>query len=252
MNFLRFSFLTIVISLMHMAHAQSSTLSKKQQTLINEMNPTPEMTIEIWSDIACPFCYLGKRTLEQALANFPKGKEVKIIWRSFQLNPDVVTDTTLYTYDYLRDYKGISIDQAKQMTSGISERGRELGITYDFDKAVVSNTRKAHEALHFAAAYGKQSEMKEALLRAHFTEGKNVDDVVLLVEIARSLQLDTEDLLSALTTGKYASEVDNDQLMAQQIGVRGVPFFVFDRKYAVSGAQPVEVFQETLEKAFHE
>ena len=216
------------------------------------MNSTHEMTIEIWSDIACPFCYLGKRTLEQALTNFPQGKEVNIIWRSFQLNPDVKTDTSLFTYDYLRDYKGISIEQAKQMTAGISERGHDIGITYHFEKAIVSNTRKAHEAIHFAATFGKQSDMKEALLRAHFTEGKNVDDFGVLVEIAQTLNLNTEDFLDALTTSKYSIEVEKDQQMAQEIGVRGVPFFVFNRKYAVSGAQPVEVFQETLEKAFTE
>ena len=225
-------------------------LSKKQQTELNTMQTVPEMTIEIWSDIACPFCYLGKRTLEQALAAFPKEKEVNIIWRSFQLNPDVVTDTTISTYEYLRDHKGIPVDQAKQMTAGIAERGSEIGITYHFDKAVMSNTRKAHEAIHFAAEVGKQSEMKEALLRAHFTDGQNVDDFGVLVEIATALGLDTEAFIAALTTGKYAIEVDKDQQMAQQIGVRGVPFFVFNRKYAVSGAQPVEVFKETLEKAF--
>lgn len=249
MTFNRFFVIFIFTVIMNFIMAQT-TLSKKNQAILNNMNPIPELTIEIWSDIACPFCYLGKRTLEQALANFPQGEEINIIWRSFQLNPDVKTDTSLFTYDYLRDYKGISVDQAKQMTAGISERGRELGITYEFEKSVVSNTRKAHEAIHFAAAYGKQSEMKEALLQAHFTSGKNVDDFRVLVEIASDLNLNTEAFMEALTTNKYAVEVDKDQQMAQQIGVRGVPFFVFNRKYAVSGAQPVEVFQETLEKAF--
>ncbi len=251
MTLYRFSVVLSYMIILKVTIAQT-TLSKKQQTLLNDMNPAPEMTIEIWSDIACPFCYLGKRTLEHALSNFPKGKEVNIIWRSFQLNPDLVTDTNLSTYDYLHDHKGISIEQAKQMTAGISERGRELGISYEFEKSVVSNTRKAHEAIHFAAAYGKQSEMKEALLHAHFTAGKNVDDFGVLVEIASRLNLNTEAFMEALTTNKYAHEVEKDQQMAQQIGVRGVPFFVFNRKYAVSGAQPNEVFQETLEKAFSE
>lgn len=245
----RFSVILVYMCVMNFILAQT-TLSKKQQTVLSTMNSIPEMTIEIWSDIACPFCYLGKRTLEHALSNFPKGKEINIVWRSFQLNPDLITDTNLSTYDYLHDHKGIAIEQAKQMTAGISERGRELGISYEFEKSVVSNTRKAHEAIHFAAAYGKQSEMKEALLHAHFTEGKNVDDFGVLVEIASGLNLNTETFLNALTTNKYAHEVEKDQQMAQQIGVRGVPFFVFNRKYAVSGAQPIEVFQETLDKAF--
>jgi predicted DsbA family dithiol-disulfide isomerase len=213
---------------------------------------TQKITIEVWSDIACPFCFLGKRTLEQALLSFSKTQLFDVTWRSFQLNPTLQTDTQVSTFDYLQKHKGIPSDQVRKMTQSIAQRGTELGIHFDFEHTVVSNTHKAHEALHYALEHGKQNAFKESLFLAHFSQGKNVDDLDTLSDLIQEVGLDTSEFKSALAAGKFTPDVDKDQQLAMQLGIRGVPFFVIDGKYAISGAQPMEVFTETFEKILQE
>jgi predicted DsbA family dithiol-disulfide isomerase len=211
-----------------------------------------QFTIEIWSDIVCPFCYLGKRKLEAALQQFPEKDHVVIEWKSFQLNPGVVTDTTTSIYTFLSQTKGMTEDVAKQMTAQITARGREENITYNFDETIVINTFNAHCLLHFAKEQGRQDQAKERLLKAYFTDAENVDDQEVLLRLGEEIGLDRKQLQRALAENVYAQSVQADMELAHQFGIGGVPFFVFDRKYAVSGAQETPVFLETLQKSFEE
>lgn len=216
------------------------------ETTVNKMN------IEIWSDVMCPFCYLGKRKFENALALFPEMGRVNVIWKSFLLNPDLKTDTSISIYEYLSREKGFEIEQAKEKNGHITQSASLVGLDYNFDKVIVANTFKAHILLHYANKQGKQNEVKERLLKAFFTEGRNVDDIPTLLEIGNEAGLKTDTLTEALESELYADEVREDIYEAQQFGIRGVPFFIFDRKYGISGAQESPVFLETLKKSFSE
>lgn len=213
------------------------------------MNKAQTLKVEIWSDIVCPFCFLGKRKFEQALEQFDHKQDIEIIWRSFQLNPGVQTDTSMSVYTYLSRTKGIPEEVAKQMTQQITERGLEVGIEYKFDETAVNNTLLVHCFLHYALDQGKQNEAKELLLSAYFEKGANVDDLETIMNVGRILDFDEGELRAVLTENRYEKEVIADMELAQRFGVRGVPFFVFDRKYAVSGAQEITAFIQTLIKA---
>lgn len=213
---------------------------------------TNKMKIEIWSDIACPFCYMGKRKFEIALSQFPEKEFIEVEWKSFQLNPELTTDTSISIFSYLSEIKGYEIDQAKQMTENIKRAGTEVGLDYHFDQIVVANTFKAHCLLHFAKKQGKQTEAKERLLKAYFTEGCNMDDVPELIRLAHEIGLDTSNLEEILENESNAEEIRFDFYEANQLGIRSVPFFVFDRKFAVSGAQDPTVFLQSLQKSFSE
>lgn len=211
-----------------------------------------KMKVEIWSDVMCPFCYIGKRKFEKAVAQFADSSNIEVIWKSFQLSPDMVTDTTISTYQYLADHKGIPVADAKRMSDQVTQSAAREGLVYNFDNAVVANSFKAHRFTHYAKSYGKQDAAEEALFKAYFTEGKNIDDNSILVSLGVSIGLDAEDLNNTLQTDKHAAEVDADITEANMLGIRGVPFFVFDRKYAVSGAQDSSVFIQTLSQSVAE
>lgn len=209
-----------------------------------------KMSVEIWSDIMCPFCYLGKRKFESALERFGEKDKIEIEWKSFQLNPDLKTDTSININEYLSKVKGIEINKALEMNDYVTMSAKKIGLEYNLDKAVVANTFRAHILLHFAKDQGKQNDVKESLLRAYFTEGKNVDDINVLTEIGERSGLNITGLQAAFKSEAYSDAVREDIYEAQQLGIRGVPFFVFDRTLAVSGAQEVQVFSSTLEKSF--
>lgn len=209
-----------------------------------------KMKVEIWSDVMCPFCYMGKRKFEQALEAFEHADKVEIEWKSFQLNPDLETNPDLSPHESLAAHKGIPVEQAKAMSDQVVEMAREVGLTYNMDRAVVANSFNAHRFSHLAKKHGVQDEAEEALFKAYFTEGKNIDDNEALADIGASLGIDRDEVLDMLNSDTYDDEVRMDLHEARQIGVTGVPFFVFNRKYAVSGAQPSEVFLETMEKVF--
>jgi predicted DsbA family dithiol-disulfide isomerase len=213
------------------------------------MNENKELiTVEIWSDVMCPFCYLGKKRFEKALADFDERDKVSVTWKSFQLNPSIVTDTEISIFQYLSDSKGIPLEKAKEMNAGIALSGRQLGIEYNFDRAVVANTFRAHVLLHLAKKYSKQDAVEELLFRAYFTDGKNVDDPEVLKTIAAEAGIDPDEALKAVTGEDYEDEVRHDFYEARQLGIKSVPFFVFNRRYGISGAQPVELFLQTLDK----
>lgn len=204
------------------------------------------MKIEVWSDIMCPFCYIGKRHLELALHQFPE-VEVELIWKSFQLDPTITPQPGKDVYSYLAERKGMSLEESKQMHQHVVERAAEVGLVYNYDKAIIANSFDAHRLLHLAKRNGKGDLLKEKLLAAYFTEGKDFGDKATLTSLGQEVGLKEENIHTVLFTDIYAREVQSDIQEAQEIGVRGVPFFVFDRKYAVSGAQPVEAFIQTIQ-----
>lgn len=204
------------------------------------------MKIEVWSDIMCPFCYIGKRHLELALQQFPD-MEVELVWKSFQLDPTITPQPGKDVYSYLAERKGMSLEESKQMHQHVVDRAAEVGLVYNYDKAIIANSFDAHRLLHLAKRNGKGDQLKEKLLAAYFTEGKDFGDKATLTSLGQEVGLKEEDIHTVLFTDMYAREVQSDIQEAQEIGVRGVPFFVFDRKYAVSGAQPIEAFVETIQ-----
>jgi len=210
------------------------------------------MKIEIWSDIMCPFCYIGKRKFEVALAQLESIDNIEIEWKSFLLSPDMKTDDTKNIHQFLAEHKGISLEEATGMNDNVAHIAANVGLEYNFDKTIPANSFNAHRLLHFAKQHGRQQAAEEALFAAYFTEGKNIDDAQTLVTLAATLGLDGNAFAQAMGAGAYVEAVLDDVNEAQQLGIRGVPFFVFDRKYAVSGAQEPAAFLETLEKVMSE
>ena len=210
------------------------------------------ITIDIWSDVRCPFCYIGKRNLENALKKFENREQVKVVWHSFQLDPNLQTRTDISTLEYFMEIKNISEEQARQMLSGAREMGKTVGVQLDVENSVLANSFKAHQVIQLAKEKGLANEIEEALFKAHFSEKKNIDDVEALVEVGESIGLAGNEVQEALQDERYSYAVKQDEMQAKNIGVRGVPFFVFNNKYAVSGAQPVETFLEVLEKVEQE
>jgi len=209
-----------------------------------------KMKIEIWSDVVCPFCYLGKHKFENALAQFAGSDNIEVEWKSFQLNPGLVTDTTISIHQYLAEVKGYPVEQALKMNERFSVSGKVLGLEYNFDKIIVANSYMAQNLIHFAKNQGKQNEIEERLFEAYFTEGKNIDDVSILVLLASEIGLNVEGLEQALENKAYDKQVQKDIDEASQLGIHGVPFFVFNGKYAVNGAQETSVFLDTLKKSY--
>ncbi|WP_345146892.1 DsbA family oxidoreductase [Flavobacterium ginsengiterrae] len=206
------------------------------------------MKIEIWSDIMCPFCYIGKRQLETALKQFPEN-EFEIEWKSFQLDPSITPQPGKDVYTYLAERKGMTVEQSKEMHKGVTERAKSVGLDYNFDKAVISNSLEAHRIIQLAKTKKLGDEIEEIFFKAYFTEGRDLNDGPTLIELAEKAGLNKEDVLKVLQSDNlFIKEVESDINEAQEIGVQGVPFFVFDRKYAVSGAQPVEAFVQTIKE----
>lgn len=182
------------------------------------------MKVEIWSDVMCPFCYIGKRKFETALAQFSHKDKVELVWKSFQLAPEMKTQPDKNTHQFLADHKGMSLEQAKGMNDQVTQLAKQVGLTYNFDKSIVANSFNAHRFTHFAKQYDKQNEAEEILFRSYFTDGKNIDDYPTLIQLGAEIGLDTTALKTALEKGSYADEVRADIYEAQQVGVRGVPF----------------------------
>jgi len=210
------------------------------------------MKIEIWSDVMCPFCYIGKRNFEQALETLSFKDEVKVEWKSFQLDPTLEQSETKTTSEYFREKKGFPEEQAKQMTNQVIQMGKASGIDFNFEKALITNTFTAHKLLHLAKKHNKSNEMEEELFKAHFLDGKNVGDIDTLVSLAISLGIDAEKAKKSLQSEEFDYEINQDILEARNNGISGVPFFILNGKYAVSGAQPAEVLKNALTQTYAE
>lgn len=210
------------------------------------------MKVEIWSDVVCPFCYIGKRKFEAALDKFPHKDEIEIEWKSYQLSPGIKTDPKKNAHQYLAEHKSVSLEEATEMNNQVAKMAAENGLTYNFDKAIVANSFIAHRFSHFAKQYAKQNKAEEVLFRAYFTEGKNIDDINTLAELGAQIGLNLNTVKETLKTTMFSDDVHMDIYEASQVGVKGVPFFVFDEKYAISGAQDSSLFLQVLEKSFAE
>ncbi len=210
------------------------------------------MKVEIWSDIICPFCYIGKRKFETALQDFKEKATVEIIWRSYQLDPQLKQVPQQSVHEYLAVRKGVSTAEGKAMNDTMTATAREVGLFYDLDSAVINNTLNAHRLSHLAARYGLQNEIEEALFAAYFIQGQDVGDFKVLIEIGVAAGLKETDIKKMYETDEFREEVEADQYMAKTMGVQGVPFYVFNNKYAVSGAQSVAVFKQALEQIWSE
>ncbi len=210
------------------------------------------MKIEIWSDVVCPWCYLGKRRLEHALEQFSYQDDVEVVWRSFELDPTAPRRIDETLDEMLAQKMGTSAERARAGHARLTALGAEEGLDYAFDKAQHVNTFDAHRLIHLAAQHGLQGEMKERLMHAYFTEGLPIGDPETLVTLAAEVGLDADEARSMLDGNAYAEDVRGDERRAAMLGISGVPFFVFDEKYGVSGAQPTDLFREVLEKAWAE
>ena len=209
-----------------------------------------KMKIEIWSDIMCPFCYLGKRKFENALSQFAGKEHIEVEWKSFQLNPDLVTDPDASVQQYLTEHKGMSPEQAIQAGNYITQAGKAVGLEYHYDKVIMANTYRAQQLVKFAHVQGKQNDMEEKLFEAYFTKGKNVDDLPTLLQLANEVGLDSTGLQEALENNQFAAQVNADINEANLLRIHGVPYFLINRKFVVNGAQESTFFLETLGKAF--
>ena len=216
------------------------------------MATAPKMKVEVWSDIMCPFCYIGKRNYETALQQFSQNDQVEIEWHSFQLDPTIpeTTNEKISVYQYLADRKGMTYEQSVNMHKGVIETAKNAGLTYNFDKAIVANSFNAHKMIQLAKTKGLGDAIAERLFLAYFTQGKDLGNIDILVELGEETGLKKDEIISAIQSDEFAYKVKTDIQEAQNIGVRGVPFFVFNRKYGISGAQPPKAFLQTLEQSF--
>jgi len=203
--------------------------------------------VDIWSDVQCPWCYIGKRKFEDGAAQF--GGDVEVEYHSFELAPDTPVDFDGSPKDFLSQRKGIAPDQVDMMLDRVTSIAKSVGLDYDYDHVHQTNTIKAHELLHFAKSKGVQLEMKEALLKAYFIDGGHVGRVADLAVIAASIGLDHDEVVEALEAQTYLADVKADVAQAQAYGIQGVPFFVIDGKYGISGAQEAAAFAGALEQA---
>lgn len=210
------------------------------------------MKVEIWSDVMCPFCYIGKRKFEKALEQFEHREEVQVVWKSFQLNPEMKAQPGKNINQYLAEIKGWSLEQAKSMNDRVTEMAKAVGLDYHLDKAVVANSFDAHRLIQFAKKQGKGDELEEALFKAYFTEGKDTGDRNVLAGLAAAIGLDRKAVEAMFDSEDGVADVERDIYEAHQIGVRGVPFFVLGERYAVSGAQESATFLQALQKTWEE
>ncbi|WP_210481082.1 DsbA family protein [Naasia sp. SYSU D00948] len=200
--------------------------------------------VDIWSDIACPWCYIGKRKFEEGVRRF--GGDVEVEYHSFELSPDTPVDFQGTAADFLASHKGLPKERVTQMIDTVVGIAATVGLDYDYDALQHTNTVKAHQLLHYAKERGRQIEMKERLLRAYFVEGRHVGRVEDLGDLAAELGFDRADVVRSLETDDYLGAVRADQAQAAAYGIHGVPFFVLDGKYGVSGAQDPAVFASAL------
>jgi len=203
--------------------------------------------VDIWSDVQCPWCYIGKRKFEAGAAQF--GGEVEVEYHSFELAPDTPVDFDGSPKDFLSQRKGIAPDQVDMMLDRVTGIAKSVGLDYDYDHVHQTNTIKAHELLHFAKSKGVQLEMKEALLKAYFIDGGHVGRVEDLADLATTVGLDRDEVVAVLEAQTYLADVKADVAQAEAYGIQGVPFFVIDGKYGVSGAQEAAAFADVLTQA---
>ena len=210
------------------------------------------MKVNIWSDIRCPFCYIGKRKFENALNTFDYKDKVEVVWHSFELDPNLKTQPEINIYDFLADLKGISREQAEEMNNHVSKIAQETGLHFAIEKSVIANSFNAHRIIQLAKTKGWGGEAEEEMFKAYFSENKNIDDIETLMQISLKIGLDAKEVKNILSGNGFGEEVRKDESLAHSLGIRSVPFFIFNNKYAISGAQSSEVFLQALNKSWKE
>ncbi|MDQ1636045.1 MAG: hypothetical protein QOJ32_2854 [Frankiaceae bacterium] len=210
------------------------------------------MRIDIWSDVVCPWCYIGKRRFESALAEFPHAAEVDVVWHSFELDPDAERSTDIPPAERLAAKYGLTVEQAQEANHKLTATAADEGLEFHLDEARSGNSFDAHRLLHLAADSGVQGQLKERLLRAYFTERVAIGDPAELARLAVEVGLDADAVARVLDSDEYAEDVRADEAQAHSYGISGVPFFVVDDKYGISGAQPVDLFSQALHQAWDE
>lgn len=210
------------------------------------------MKVDIWSDVRCPFCYIGKRKFEMGLEKFSNKNNIEVEWHSFELDPTLVTRTDVNTIDHISEVKGISRKQGEEMHEYVSNVAKEVGLDFNFDKTVVANSFNAHRLIQLAKVKGVANEVEEALFKAHFTEGKNIDDAETLMNIGVSAGIERDELKNTIDSEEFSKQVRQDEQQAQLYGINGVPFFVLNNKYGVSGAQSPETFSQALTQVWED
>ena len=210
------------------------------------------MKINIWSDVRCPFCFVGKKKFEKALEKFPHSEKLEITWHSFQLDPQLITQPEVSPFEYFAKVKGITVERAKAMHEGAAMAGKEAGIDFNFDDSKVANSNKAHLLIQLSKTKNLANEMEEALFEAQFLDGKNIDDEETLIQLAKSIGITEDEAKNALQSDELGYLVKQDMQLAAQLGINAVPFFVINDKYGISGAQQPELFLEALEKTWEE
>lgn len=211
-----------------------------------------KVKVEIWTDIMCPFCYIGKRKFEAGLAQFAHKDKVEVIWRSFQLDPGLNNEEALNLNAYLARRKAVSIEEAAAMSEGAIQKAATVGLNYNFDKVIPSNTLKAHQLAHFAKKYSVQNKAGELLFRSYFIDGKKIDHVPTLLQLVKELGLSAEEFKIALDRQSYIADVKADIEEAKEIGIRMIPYFMVNRKYVISGSYDSQTFTDILKKAYYE
>jgi protein disulfide-isomerase len=210
------------------------------------------MKIEIWSDVMCPFCYIGKQAFEKALDKLPQKDRVEVVWKSYQLQPDAVYEAGKDVITQDAQLKGMPREQLAVMARQIEVQAQQSGIGIDFANVKKANTFDAHRLIHLAGEYQLAGKAEEVLFKAYFDEGKLISDHQVLLDLAESIGLDRKEAELVLRSGAYSAEVRHDIQEAAELGVSGVPFFVFNRKYAISGAQAESAFVQSLQSSFTE
>jgi predicted DsbA family dithiol-disulfide isomerase len=205
------------------------------------------MKIEIWSDVVCPFCYLGKRKLEKAMKAVGLNENVEIIWRSFQLDPDFPEQKAIPSSRYLAERKGYPMEQINQIQKHLADRSLQYGIDFQFDKSLSFNTLKAHQLLHWSQQFGVSDSLKEVFFKAYFTDGLDLSDEDVLTELVTKVGLKAEDAKKIIASQHYFDEIESDFYQARQLGVRGVPFFLINNRTSISGAQEDSIFEHILQ-----
>ena len=208
------------------------------------------MKVEIWSDVACPWCYVGKRRFERALSSFPHRNEVEIVWRSFELNPDGPRTQPGSVAEMLARKYGMPVERARAMNANMATEGAKEGIEFHFEHLQLGNTFDAHRLIHLAASVGKREAMVERLFRAYFTDGKQLGDVDTLITLAAEVGIDAERARSMLSGSEFQDAVRADEHRARMFGITGVPFFAIDEKYGISGAQQPDALLAALTEAW--
>ena len=210
---------------------------------------TDKITIDIWSDIVCPFCYIGKKKIEQAIAKQNAEDKVEIIWHSFQLDPEFPEHEAIPSTPYLSERKAYPVDQVVAMCGQLTQQGKAYGIQFNFDSALTFNTYNAHRLIQWAKSSNKANELKEAFMVAYFTNGLDLSKNENLLAVVKSLEMDVTTAEQVLNSTEFAEEVQNDIAQANALGVRGVPYFVINNKQAIYGAQNDSVFEDALAAA---